>query len=127
MTDIEETIAIIIALNRRLSSGTMFLCAYEGRNESEVVFRNMRHFGLEQNDAIILSLTPDGDDTVIGRLLTTEGRLFYFDFDPDNCDYSRLIDVPAQGKPDETDGLQQAEYLEEVAGAVLLKARGFLS
>lgn len=121
MNLIDETISEVKSLNQRLIDGFLFFDSHDGINKSTPFFDNVRKFGISPDEIMVLSLTPDSGDTVIGRFMTKEGRIYYFDFDLENYDYSNLTPVPAQGKPDEIDSFRNSEYLEEVAGEFLLK------
>lgn len=121
MTPIDQAIATVRNINQRLAEGALFLEVHEGCNDSQRFFENIRHFGLDPEAVLVLSLTPDGDDTVIGRFMTRSGQLYYFDFDLEDHTYSKLNPVLAQGKPDKSDSLRNAEYLQEVAGEALFK------
>lgn len=123
METLEEVIIDIRAMNDRLHRGALFLPSFEGLNDSSEFFKNIRYFRFNPDDIVILSLTPDGDDTVIGRFMTKERDIYFFDFDLDDCEYSKLKRVEPQGKPNESNDLRNSEFLEEVAGGLLLDER----
>lgn len=85
----EDAASDLIALNARIRAGTLF-SNFEGRNASEDLYRGLERFGLARADVMILSICPDGDDTVIGDLTTKDGRLYSFDLDLSDPEYSRL-------------------------------------
>jgi|GEM_PF-1764364 len=80
----------LIALNQRMRAGTIFFDNFEGINASEKLYSNLEMFGLARSDVMISGVTPDGDDTVIGHLITRDGASFTFDLDLANPEYSRV-------------------------------------
>lgn len=78
----------LIALNERLRAGTIFFDNFEGVNASEKLYSNLEKFGLGRSDVMILGVTPDGDDTVIGHLITRDGASYTFDLDLADPQYS---------------------------------------
>lgn len=80
----------LLALNERLRAGTIFFDNFEGMNASDDLYSNLERFGLARSNVMILSITPDGDDTVIGYLVTRTGEFFTFDVDLADPEYSRV-------------------------------------
>ncbi|PSJ42220.1 hypothetical protein [Allosphingosinicella deserti] len=76
---LEQAIFDVADLNERLSRGKIFLDAYEGMNDSSVLFKCLEEIGFHSGDFIIISLTPDGDDTMVGRLMTRDKDVYEFD------------------------------------------------
>jgi len=85
----KDTASGLVALNERIRAGTLF-DNFEGRNASEDLYRGLERLGLARSDVMILSICPDGDDTVIGDLITKDGRTYSFDLDLSDHEYSRL-------------------------------------
>lgn len=124
MEMLDEVISDIRAINNRLSEGMIFLPSFDGLNDSEYFFKNINFFKFSADDIIVLSLTPDGDDTVIGRFMTKEKDVYFFDFDLDDCKYSRLVKIEPRENLDESSSFRNSEFLEELAGGILLDERG---
>ncbi len=80
----------LIALNERIRAGTIFFDNFEGKNASEDLYRNLERFGLARSDVMILGVTPDGDDTVTGHLITRDGKTYTFDLDLTDPECSRV-------------------------------------
>lgn len=116
MEMLDEVILDIRAINNRLSEGMIFLPSFDGLNDSEYFFKNINFFKFNANDIVVLSLTPDGDDTVIGRFMTKEKDVYFFDFDLEDCKYSRLIKIEPREDLDESSSFRNSEFLEELAG-----------
>jgi hypothetical protein len=125
MEMLDEVILDIRAINNRLSEGMIFLPSFDGLNDSEYFFKNINFFKFNANDIVVLSLTPDGDDTVIGRFMTKEKDVYFFDFDLEDCKYSRLIKIEPREDLDESSSFRNSEFLEELAGGgIFLDERG---
>jgi hypothetical protein len=124
MEMLDEVILDIRAINNRLSEGMIFLPSFDGLNDSEYFFKNINFFKFNANDIVVLSLTPDGDDTVIGRFMTKEKDVYFFDFDLEDCKYSRLIKIEPREDLDESSSFRNSELLDELAGGILLDERG---
>lgn len=104
-----SAVSDLIAINDRIRAGTIFV-NFEGRNAPEDLYCNLERFGFACSDVMILSICPDGDDTVIGDLMTRDGRFYSFDFDLVDPADSRLERVQtAIGKA--------RRYSEDVAEA----------
>lgn len=123
MENINEAIEIIISINSRLRNGKIFFDEFEGLNDSQLFFNNIKHFGFNSDDIIVMSITPDGNDTVIGRFMTKERELYFFDFDLFDLKYSEVRKVSPQNNPGKRGSLLNAEFFEEAAGNVLFDDR----
>jgi hypothetical protein len=120
---LESAYADMRALNERLSEGRLFLPGATERNSSQPLFENLHKAGFDRNDLVVLSMTPDGDETVIGRFLTSQHQLYRFDIDQCDHSHSHIERVDSRGPGDDRRGLASIEYVEEVAGKMLLEER----
>ena len=53
----------------------------------------LKHFGFKLKNSVIISLIPEGGNTYSGVLIRHEGKVFEFDLDLDDVNYSQLDDV----------------------------------
>lgn len=120
----ESTYLDMRALNERLAGGSLFLPGTVENNSSHPFFVNLQNAGFNPDELVVLSLTPDGDGTVIGRFLTTKHELYRFDIDLFAHDYSQIERVePRRGRADDPHSLASLEGIEEAAGRILLEER----
>lgn len=86
----KDTASEVITLNERIRAGSIFYGNHAGKSNAEDLYRNLEHFGFARTDVVILSICPDGDDTVTGCFATRAAEIYYFDFDLDDLSYSTL-------------------------------------
>ncbi|MGH6615177.1 hypothetical protein [Sphingomonas sp.] len=86
----KDTASELITLNERIRAGAIFYDSHTGKNDSEDLYRNFEHFGFSRADVMVVTICPDGDDTIIGNFVTRDGKFYSFDFDLDDLRYSNL-------------------------------------
>lgn len=123
MNLLESTAAEIRALNKRLAGGLLFFPGSVDDNSSDRLFDSLKRLGFDPSDVIFLSLTPDGDGTVIGRFLTVENGLYRFDLDLHDHQYSMVERIEFRDPDDDPHSLSSLESVEETVGRALLKER----
>jgi len=122
MESLDKAIADVRALNHRLKEGALFLACYGGNNSAADFFRSLEHFGFAREDVLVLSLTPDGDDTLIGSFVTRSGRIYGFDVDLDDHRYSRITEHLPDPHPRGTAKSRSRGYSERIIEALLPEA-----
>ena len=120
MDMLEETISELTDIRDRLARGVLFFGEINGTNSAENLFKNIRHFGEDPTELVVLSITPDGDGTVIGRFMKRDGSIYRFDFDLIEPKYSTIIKVDPTSEFGQATSLLHSELLEEIAGRYLL-------
>lgn len=120
MKNIEDITVQLRNLNKRLSEGVLFFDNFDGVNDSRLFFDNVVFFGFLPEDILVLSLTPDGENTVIGRFITKDGAIYRFDFDLDDSKFSVLEKDDSPKFSINSESLEYSEYVEELAGSILL-------
>ncbi|MGE0668996.1 MAG: hypothetical protein AB7O49_20785 [Sphingomonadales bacterium] len=120
---LEKQIALIRDLNNSIAEGWIFFGDAGEYNNVHMLKENMRNFGHDPNDLIVLSVTPDGDGTIIGRFIKNDGSIYRFDFDLDDVSYSRISKIDPKTPSGRGHDLHNLEAIEEIAGRYLLNER----
>jgi hypothetical protein len=119
----ESTAADIRALNKRLVEGLLFFPGSVDDNNSDRLFDSLKRLGFDPSGLIFLSLTPDGDGTVIGRFLTVQNGLYRFDLDLHHHQFSIVERVQFRDLHGDPRSLASLESVEETVGRALLEER----
>lgn len=120
MDEIQQISKYILSINKRMRRGKIFFDGFVGINDSSKFYENILKFKINPENILVLSITPDGSNTVIGRIMTKNREIYFFDFDLDDFSYSELEKIESQIEVDKNDSLRNSEFLEEVAANYIL-------
>lgn len=121
--EIDEAFEHLLQINNALAEGILFPGLNYGADSAKRFLDCIAHFNFEPSRLLILSLTPDGDNTVIGRFMVETGQVYDFDFDLDDFRYSRLEEARRHESPGQEFSLERREYCEEAAGRRWFKSK----